>query len=201
MGYKRPKTETVVCSQEGAELYLSNFDLLIDEFISNRLNNNSDLLYINCTNQIFNQLLYYISDNLPKINYDDIYLLNTVFDKYIKLSSFCNIAPSLGQFAELCKISPKTFREWEKGGGQARVKPALRNFVQNWRLRCGEKLQDKIINSGGNPVGGIFILKSVYGLSDQPQALQVIESAKEINELPQLSQNCIAESLGNSESG
>ena len=108
------------------------------------------------------------------LNYDDIELLNDIWDIYTGLCYKYNQGPSLLNFSVLTGISSDWLNDVEKGNirtGSDGVSSAHCQSVKKWLEECEAGLYDEA--GLGNP-GAMFLLKSNYGYSEQPQQIRII---------------------------
>lgn len=179
----------------GIDVYENKIYELCDEYI-----NNLDTDIKEAENKItkrstFRGMLKYIYKNLfkPKkgeniynnsikrnsnLNYDDIELLNDIWDIYTELCYKYNQGPSLLNFSVLTGISSDWLNDVEKGNirtGSDGASSAHCQSVKKWLEECEAGLYDEA--GSGNP-GAMFLLKSNYGYSEQPQQIQIIGENK-----------------------
>lgn len=108
------------------------------------------------------------------LNYDDIELLNDIWDIYTELCYGYSQDPSLLNFSVLTGISSDWLNDVEKGKirtGSDGTSSAHCQSVKKWLKECEAGLYDAA--GSGNP-GAMFLLKSNYGYSEQPQQIQII---------------------------
>lgn len=179
----------------GIDVYENKIYELCDDYI-----NNLDTDIKEAENKItkrstFRGMLKYIYKNLfkPKkgeniynnsikrnsnLNYDDIELLNDIWDIYTELCYKYNQGPSLLNFSVLTGISSDWLNDVEKGNirtGSDGASSAHCQSVKKWLEECEAGLYDEA--GSGNP-GAMFLLKSNYGYSEQPQQIQIIGENK-----------------------
>ena len=182
---------TTVTAHNGVEVYTSNILAFADEFLMDELEEERRPdIYTN--NSIFTSMLLYISDNIPKPDYNDIKLLDNIFNIYIRLCTKYDKLPRLEKFSILININPGTLSDWSSGvlrssiyydskGEYIKDFPAWRlnhkeelytvepstahaETVKKWKNICKNFLVDSLQNSRGVDANKIFVAKAAYGM-------------------------------------
>lgn len=180
-----------VTANNGVEIYTSNIQTYADEFMEKELEaERKDDIYTN--NSIFTSMLFYISDRISKPDNNDIQLLDSIFNIYIRLCTKYDKLPTLEKFSILININPGTLSDWSSGvvrnniyydskgeyikdfaawqlnhrGEQYRVEPSTAHSetVKKWKNICKNFLVDSLSNSRGTDANKIFIAKAAYGM-------------------------------------
>lgn len=178
-------------ANNGVEIYTSNIQVYADEFLERELEaERKDAIYTN--NSIFTSMLFYISDRISKPDNNDIQLLDSIFNIYIRLCTKYDKLPTLEKFCILVNINPGTLSDWSNGtvrsnvyydangeyikdfaswqlnhrGEQYRVEPSTAHSetVKKWKNICKSFLVDSLQNSRGTDANKIFIAKAAYGM-------------------------------------
>lgn len=192
-----------VTANNGVEIYTSNIQTYADEFMEKELEaERKDDIYTN--NSIFTSMLFYISDRISKPDNNDIQLLDSIFNIYIRLCTKYDKLPTLEKFSILININPGTLSDWSSGvvrnniyydskgeyikdfaawqlnhrGEQYRVEPSTAHSetVKKWKNICKNFLVDSLSNSRGTDANKIFIAKAAYGMVETaPIPVQNVE--------------------------
>lgn len=207
---------------DGSDIYLNKIYYYADEYMCSISENREEAKKKLSKKPMFKGLLKYIYKNLFKpnkgenvynnsikrnsnLNYDDIDLLNDIWDIYTELCYSNYQDPSLLNFSIMTGISVDWMNDVEKGNiraGSDGTSSAHCQSVKKWLKECEAGLYDGA--SSGNP-GAMFLLKANYGYSEQPQRIQIIDDNapqhsraeiaaqfaqyKELPEVPELSDN------------
>ena len=177
---------TVLISDSGIEIYQSDIDILISEYIESLPD--ETLIY---KASVFNGLLLYIYNNKLKyvietiknnkginqynIDYD---LLNDIFQNvYLPLTYRFNIVPTVLSFACFVHVSNTFLSEVKTGTYRKGVKVNSESTetVKNWYQVCESSLADKAFNDNG--IGAIFGLKANYAWTETAPTQVIPESA------------------------
>ena len=148
----------------GVDIYTHDIYYYADKYIQEELEIekvNIDNKYIVRDN--FNDMLFYIADNIPKPSNDDIELLDNIFNIYKKLCTKYGVLPTLEIFSELVKINRATFTDWKNGEYRSSTHS---NTVKNWFDTCKSLTVDRLTNKGGTDANLIFIAKAAYGMAE-----------------------------------
>jgi len=162
-------------------------ELYINEYILPLYGNNiNGLELLNVINKQFNAMLLYIKKYIPKPNYNDLSLLDHLFDLYVELCIKYNRNPTLQGISILLGISYNTLLRWKSGN--LRVSLERINLINKWHETCKSFLIDDLSNSDKTSVNKIFISKAIYGLNDNINAIQNSDLNEiQVESLPTLS--------------
>ena len=154
--------DNTVTTANGIEVYTSEVSEIVDRYIDDL--EDIDSIY---TYEVFTDLLLYISDNMtPLDNYNDITVLDNLFNIYKRLCSKYRVLPTLYDFSMMINIDPSTITRWMNGetrGGltSEHCKPATK-----WTQYCAGRLASNLSNSKGTDANKIFIAKAAYGMAE-----------------------------------
>lgn len=172
--------DNTIVSYNGIEIYRSDIDRIIEQFINDYSIPEENLYKSNA----FIGLLSFIRENLLKNvitknngtnnNGYDYNLLNDVFfSVFVPICSKYNHIVSLWNFSILTGISNTHLSEVMAGTYKSgsRVNPKNTETVKKWyeasKAATITQAQEQ------NSVGSIFIAKSVYGLQETPQEIRI----------------------------
>lgn len=175
----------------GTKIYTNRIQELADEFINNQLDDKQREEMPNNSNT-FMAMILYISDNIPKVDNNDIQQLDNIFNIYTRLCVKYNMLPTLESFSMLININPGTLSDWSSGalrstvyydsegkyikdfaawqlnhrGEQYRAEPSTAHAeaVKKWKNICKNFLVNSLQNSRGTDANKIFIAKAAYGM-------------------------------------
>ena len=175
----------------GAKVYTNRIQELADEFVNNQLDDKQREEMPNNSNT-FMAMILYISDNIPKVDNNDIQQLDNIFNIYTRLCVKYNMLPTLESFSMLININPGTLSNWSSGalrstvyydskgkyikdfaawqlnhrGEQYRAEPSTAHSeaVKKWKNICKNFLVNSLQNSRGTDANKIFIAKAAYGM-------------------------------------
>lgn len=187
--------DNTVTATDGSEVYIHEIYKLSDEYISTEINNPDDIYDVS----VFTGMILYISDNIQKPSNDDIELLDSIFNIYIRLCTKYKILPTLELFGMLINVNPCTFSRWVSGeyrttvyydmqgrfikdintwrfnhkGEQYRAEPSDSHSqaVKKWKNICKNFLVNSLQNSRGTDANKIFIAKAAYGMVETAPAM------------------------------
>lgn len=182
----------------GAKVYTNRIQELADEFINNQLDDKQREEMPNNSNT-FMAMILYISDNIPKVDNNDIQQLDNIFNIYTRLCVKYNMLPTLESFSMLININPGTLSDWSSGalrstvyydsegkyikdfaawqlnhrGEQYRAEPSTAHSeaVKKWKNICKNFLVNSLQNSRGTDANKIFIAKAAYGMVETAPVL------------------------------
>lgn len=180
----------------GIEVYENGIKMYADEYIQKLSPDVDEIRVLIRKSQTFKGMLKYIYINLFKpdkniksydgirrnsnINYGDIDLLNSIWDIYTELCYKYLQCPTILNFSLLTGIDMTTFNSWDRGETRAqwgadgeKVTSLHSQSYKKWKSECEAAAYDSALS--GNP-GAMFILKSNYGYTEQPQRIEVVES-------------------------
>lgn len=150
-------TDNTVKTDNSIEVYTSDIYRLVDEYIDIELLGDKEQV-----KESFMDMIFYISDRIPKPSNDNIQLLDDIFNIYIRLCSKYKTLPTLEQFSFLVNISNNTFSDW--GTEVYRVGQPHSTTVKKWKETCKKFLVNNLQNSKGGDINKIFIAKAAYGM-------------------------------------
>lgn len=182
----------------GTKVYTNRIQELADEFINNQLDDKQREEMPNNSNT-FMAMILYISDNIPKVDNNDIQQLDNIFNIYTRLCVKYNMLPTLESFSMLININPGTLSDWSSGalrstvyydskgkyikdfaawqlnhrGEQYRAEPSTAHSeaVKKWKNICKNFLVNSLQNSRGTDANKIFIAKAAYGMVETAPVL------------------------------
>lgn len=182
----------------GSKVYTNRIQELADEFINNQLDDKQREEMPNNSNT-FMAMILYISDNIPKVDNNDIQQLDNIFNIYTRLCVKYNMLPTLESFSMLININPGTLSDWSSGalrstvyydsegkyikdfaawqlnhrGEQYRAEPSTAHAeaVKKWKNICKNFLVNSLQNSRGTDANKIFIAKAAYGMAETAPVL------------------------------
>lgn len=164
-----------VRAENGAEVYKNKIYQLADEYIQTELLINPDEIKIPENKKIiadnFDDMIYYISDNIIKPSNDDIELLDNIFDIYKRLCVKYGTLPTLDTFSDLVGINRATFTDWMNG--EYRASSAHGKTVKKWKDICGGKLMNWLHQHPGSDGNKIFTAKAAYGYNEGVQQIEI----------------------------
>ena len=165
-----------VKTEDGAEIYINNIYYYADQYIKDILDipeedkYNED--YKKRINDNFVSMILYIKDHIKKPGYDDIALLDSIFDTFVNLCVKYNYLPTIEIFSFLVSINNTTLSEW--ANGVTRANSSHGETVKKWKDICRSFTVNRLSNSPGTNANLIFIAKSAYGMVEAPQQVQII---------------------------
>ncbi len=164
-----------VRAENGSEIYKDKIYQLSDEYIQMELSIDLDEIKIPENKKIiadnFDDMIYYISDNINKPSNDDIGLLDNIFNIYLRLCTRYSVLPTLDTFSDLVGINNATFTDW--ANGEYRVGSAHGKTVKKWKDICGKRLMRWLHQHQGSDGNKIFTAKAAYGYSEGVQQIEI----------------------------
>lgn len=173
--------DNTVTTVDGVEVYTSQITEIADRYIADL--EDIDSIY---TYEVFTDLLLYISDNMtPLNNYDDITVLDNLFDIYKRLCSKYRVLPTLYDFSMMINIDPSTITRWMNGETRGGLTSEHCKTAKKWKQYCAGRLASNLSNSKGTDANKIFIAKAAYGMAEtkaveQEQITGVTKTVKQI---------------------
>jgi len=168
---KENKTDQITDIKEYEQIIKYYSELYVNEYILPLYGNNiNGLELLNVINKQFNAMLLYIRKYIPKINYNDLQLLNDIFNLYVELCVKYNHLPTIQGFCFMSNISQNTIDKWKNGYTKLSIERM--ETIKKWYSICKGFLIDDLNNSDKASINKIFIAKSVYGLNDNINAIQ-----------------------------
>lgn len=164
-----------VRAENGSEIYKDKIYQLSDEYIQMELSIDPDEIKIPENKKIiadnFDDMIYYISDNINKPSNDDIGLLDNIFNIYLRLCTRYSVLPTLDTFSDLVGINNATFTDW--ANGEYRAGSAHGKTVKKWKDICGKRLMRWLHQHQGSDGNKIFTAKAAYGYSEGVQQIAI----------------------------
>lgn len=154
--------DNTVTTENGIEVYTSQITEIADRYIADL--EDIDSIY---TYEVFTDLLLYISDNMtPLNNYDDIMVLDNLFNIYKRLCSKYRVLPTLYDFSMMINIDPSTITRWMNGETRGGLTSEHCKTAKKWKQYCAGRLASNLSNSKGTDANKIFIAKAAYGMAE-----------------------------------
>ena len=151
-----------ITTVDGVEVYTSQITEIADRYIADL--EDIDSIY---TYEVFTDLLLYISDNMtPLNNYDDIRVLDNLFNIYKRLCSKYRVLPTLYDFSMMINIDPSTITSWINGDYRGGPTSPHSKTAKKWKQYCAGRLASNLSNSKGTDANKIFIAKAAYGMAE-----------------------------------
>lgn len=173
--------DNTVTTVDGIEVYTSQITEIADRYIADLEDIGSIYTY-----EVFTDLLLYISDNMtPLNNYDDITVLDNLFNIYKRLCSKYRVLPTLYDFSMMINIDPSTITRWMNGETRGGLTSEHCKTAKKWKQYCAGRLASNLSNSKGTDANKIFIAKAAYGMAEtkaveQEQITGVTKTVKQI---------------------
>ena len=154
--------DNTVTTVDGVEVYTSQITEISDRYIADLEDIDSIYIY-----EVFTDLLLYISDNMtPLNNYDDIRVLDNLFNIYKRLCSKYRVLPTLYDFSMMINIDPSTITRWMNGETRGGLTSEHCKTAKKWKQYCAGRLASNLSNSKGTDANKIFIAKAAYGMAE-----------------------------------
>lgn len=161
--------DNTVTTVDGIEVYTSQITEIADRYIADLEDIDSIYNY-----EVFTDLLLYISDNMtPLNNYDDITVLDNLFNIYKRLCSKYRVLPTLYDFSMMINIDPSTITRWMNGETRGGLTSEHCKTAKKWKQYCAGRLASNLSNSKGTDANKIFIAKAAYGMAETKAVEQV----------------------------
>lgn len=152
-------TDNAVKTADGADIYLHDIYYYADEYIQSELGGDKESV-----TDVFVDMILYISDRITKPGTDDIELLDSIFNIYIRLCTKHKVLPTLEVFSFLVNIDRSTFSTWISG--EYRASSAHSPTAKKWFNICKSFTVNRLHNKGGTDANLIFIAKAAYGMAE-----------------------------------
>lgn len=154
--------DNTVTTVDGVEVYTNQITEIADRYIADL--EDIDSIY---TYEVFTDLLLYISDNMtPLNNYNDIMVLDNLFNIYKRLCSKYRVLPTLYDFSMMINIDPSTITRWMNGETRGGLTSEHCKTAKKWKQYCAGRLASNLSNSKGTDANKIFIAKAAYGMAE-----------------------------------
>ena len=144
----------------------------------------------------FVDMIFYIHDRIPKPGTENIELLDSIFNIYVRICTKYNVLPTLEIFSFLVGIERRTFTKWSNG--QYRASTSHGDTVKKWFDICKNCTVNRLNNQPGTNANLIFVAKAAYGMAEtapvqvaqqqgipQQTAQQIADKYKNVLELPE----------------
>lgn len=191
-----------ITTDQGIEVYESDIYRLVDEYINTVLqvspdDYDSQKEYKSVIADSFVDMIFYIADRIPKPSNDDIELLDSIFNIFVRICSKYNVLPTLEVFSFLVNINRSTFGDWMRG--DYRAASSHGTTVKKWFDICKNCTVNRLNNQPGTNANLIFIAKAAYGMAEtapipagqqagipQQTAQQIADKYKDVLKLPEM---------------
>lgn len=183
------KSNNTTKAADGQEVYTNDIYFYADEYI-NSLPDPDELYKL--SSSVFTGMIKYINRcmgfNKNKKMYEDIVLLNDIWDTYTELVYKYNQKPTIEEYSLLIGINRDTIYSWLNGETRDEYSSKLSltrsDTIRKWQEEC--KLGRYKGAAAGN-VGYIFLCKAVDGMAETaPVQTAPRETALTAAELPKL---------------
>ena len=175
--------DNTVTTVNGIEVYTSQITEIADRYIDEL--EDIDSIY---TYEVFTDLLLYISDNMtPLDNYNDITVLDNLFNIYKRLCSKYRVLPTLYDFSMMINIDPSTITRWMNGETRGGLTSEHCKTAKKWKQYCAGRLASNLSNSKGTDANKIFIAKAAYGMAETKavEQKQITGARKTVEQIAQ----------------
>ena len=142
-------------------------------------------------------MIFYIADRIQKPSNDNIELLDSIFNIYVRICTRYGVLPTLEVFSFLVGIERRTFTCWMNG--QYRTASPHGDTVKKWFDICKNCTINRLNNQAGTNANLIFVAKAAYGMAEtapvqagqqqgipQQTAQQIADKYKDVLELPEM---------------
>ena len=154
--------DNTITTVDGVEVYTSQITEIADRYISDLEDKESIYDYT-----VFTDMLFSISDNMtPLNNYNDITVLDNLFNIYKRLCSKYRVLPTLYDFSMMINIDPSTITSWINGDYRGGTTSPHSKTAKKWKQYCAGRLASNLSNSKGTDANKIFIAKAAYGMAE-----------------------------------
>lgn len=154
--------DNTITTVDGVEVYTSQITEIADNYISDLEDKESIYDYT-----VFTDMLLSISDNMtPLNNYNDITVLDNLFNVYKRLCSKYRVLPTLYDFSMMINIDPSTITSWINGDYRGGPTSPHSKTAKKWKQYCAGRLASNLSNSKGTDANKIFIAKAAYGMAE-----------------------------------
>lgn len=154
--------DNTITTVDGVEVYTSQITEIADRYITDLEDKESIYDYT-----VFTDMLLSISDNMtPLNNYNDITVLDNLFNIYKRLCSKYRVLPTLYDFSMMINIDPSTITSWINGDYRGGPTSPHSKTAKKWKQYCAGRLASNLSNSKGTDANKIFIAKAAYGMAE-----------------------------------
>lgn len=175
--------DNTITTADGVEVYTSQITEIADRYISDLEDKESIYDYT-----VFTDMLLSISDNMtPLNNYNDITVLDNLFNIYKRLCSKYRVLPTLYDFSMMINIDPSTITSWINGDYRGGPTSPHSKTAKKWKQYCAGRLASNLSNSKGTDANKIFIAKAAYGMAETKavEQEQIIGARKTVEQIAQ----------------
>lgn len=196
------KNNNTVIADQGIEVYENEIYRLVDDYINTVLqispeDYDTQKEYKAVIADSFVDMIFYIADRIQKPSNDNIELLDSIFNIYVRICTRYGVLPTLEIFSFLVGIERRTFTCWMNG--QYRTASSHGDTVKKWFDICKNCTINRLNNQTGTNANLIFIAKAAYGMAEtapvqagqqqgipQQTAQQIADKYKDVLELPEM---------------
>lgn len=176
----------------GIDVYIHDIYYYADDYIDNVLElSRDDKDYIQTVSENFVGMILYIHDNIQKPSNDNIELLDSIFNIYIRLCSKYRVLPTLECFSFLVGVERRTFTDWSNGKTRASTHS---DTVKKWFDTCKSFTLNRLHNQRGTDANLIFVAKAAYGMAETTPI-----QSEQMEHIPRASREEIAARHANAE--
>lgn len=175
--------DNTITTVDGVEVYTSQITEIADRYISDLEDKESIYDYT-----VFTDMLLSISDNMtPLNNYNDITVLDNLFNIYKRLCSKYRVLPTLYDFSMMINIDPSTITSWINGDYRGGPTSPHSKTAKKWKQYCAGRLASNLSNSKGTDANKIFIAKAAYGMAETKavEQEQITRARKTVEQIAQ----------------
>lgn len=194
--------DNTITTDQGIEVYRNDIYRLVDEYISTVLQISPEEFdsikeFKQTVADSFVDMIFYIADRIQKPSNDDIELLDSIFNIFVRICSKYNVLPTLEVFSFLVNINRSTFSDWMRG--DYRAASSHGTTVKKWFDICKNCTVNRLNNQPGTNANLIFVAKAAYGMAEtapvqagqqqgipQQTAQQIADKYKDVLELPKM---------------
>ena len=172
--------ENTIRASNGAEIYESRIHEIADQYIAQTLTEEEresaridstvftgmlHKIYVQlfkptrANTDIYNENQYQNVQKNSILDYDDIQLLDYLFDVYCDLCGKYRMCPSLLGYCSMSGISKDSVNDWING--RTHKSSAHSQTAKRWKTVCETGLEQRAVMQ--NSIGSIFALKAAHG--------------------------------------
>ena len=194
--------DNTITTDQGIEVYENEIYRLVDDYINTVLqvspkDYDTQKEYKAVIADSFVDMIFYIADRIQKPSNDNIELLDSIFNVYVRICTRYGVLPTLEVFSFLVNINRSTFSDWMRG--DYRTGSAHGTTVKKWFDICKNCTINRLNNQAGTNANLIFVAKAAYGMAEtapvqagqqqgipQQTAQQIADKYKDVLELPEM---------------
>lgn len=195
------KNNNTVIADQGIEVYENEIYRLVDDYINTVLQISPEGYdtrkeYKAVIADSFVDMIFYIADRIQKPSNDNIELLDSIFNIYVRICIRYGVLPTLEVFSFLVGIERRTFTDWSNQ--KTRASTSHSDTVKKWFDICKNCTINRLNNQPGTNANLIFVAKAAYGMAEtapvqvaqqqgipQQSAQQIADKYKNVLELPE----------------